>query len=205
MACFIPVNLIVMVQVYLFRTATLALADAAMMVSVIRIRHPLAPIVVVRVGVAIHRAALFAGRPAYAGSRGEAVRLQEEIGVAMIAAWLMPVFAAILIPHLMLGNGTVIMIALFAMGLTPTIGRPAVVMGFRGLRAAYADALVGIVVHIRPGVGVRHGFRRAADTAAGMGVVPVVLPVAVGVLHGLSHSANAFASMGAVPVVLPIA
>ena len=50
---------------------------------------------------------------------GSDMRFQEEISVAMIAAWLMPAFAAILIPHLMLRDCAVIMIALFAMGLTP--------------------------------------------------------------------------------------
>jgi hypothetical protein len=64
----------------------------------------------------------------------------------------MPAFTAILIPHLMLGDTAVIMVALFAMGLMSAGGRPAVVMGFRGLRAAGADALVGGIVHIRPNV-----------------------------------------------------
>ena len=65
------------------------------------------------------RSATEAACARFCAGGGSDMRFQEEIGVAMIAAWLMPAFAAILIPHLMLGDCAVIMIALFAMGLTP--------------------------------------------------------------------------------------
>ena len=71
----------------------------------------------------------------------------------------------------MLRDDTIIMIALFAMGMMPASGSPSVIMGFRGLRAAFADALAGVVVNIRPGVAVGSVFRRAAAfvlTGAGM-------------------------------------
>ena len=87
------------------------------------------------------------------------VRFQEEIGVAVITVRLMPAFVVILIPHLMLRDDTIIMIALFAMGLMPASVSPSVIMGFRGLRAAFADALAGVVVNIRPGVAVGSVFR----------------------------------------------
>ena len=148
--------------------------------TVIRIRHPIAPVVVVRIRFTVLRAALFADRPAYTGGSDEVVRLQEEIRVAIVTARCMPAFAAILVVHLMLGDGTVIMIALFAVRLVIAVARPPIVMSIRGLRIAFADTLAGVVVHIRPGVGVGCGFRHAAAvplTGAGMVfTVPVVLP-----------------------------
>ena len=107
----------------------------------------------------------------------EGVGLQKDIGVATIAARLMPIFAPILIPHLVLGDGAVIMIALFAVGLTPAVGRPPVVMGFRDLRAACADAFVGAVIHIRPGVGVCNFILSRVAARAGMVMdIPVYGP-----------------------------
>ena len=107
----------------------------------------------------------------------EGVGLRKEIGVAMIAVRLMPIFSVILIPHLVLGDGAVIMIALFAMGLTPAGGRPPVVMSFRDLRAAFADAFVGAVIHIRPGVGVRNFILSRVAARAGMVMdIPVYGP-----------------------------
>ena len=107
----------------------------------------------------------------------EGVGLRKEKGVAMIATRLMPIFSAILIPHFMFADAAVIMIALFAAGLVIAGAFPSVIMGFRDLRAACADAFVGAVIHIRPGVGVRNFILSRVAARAGMVMdIPVYGP-----------------------------
>ena len=141
------------VRLCFLRTAAGPPADADMVCRVPGIRRPVAPVMVVRVRLAVFRMANIADRPAYAGGRAAGVGLQEEVEVAMVTVRLMPALAAILVVHLMIGNRAVIAIALIAVGLIIAGPLPWIVMELGDLCAA-------------------------GGAGAGVCSVPVVLPAA---------------------------